>query len=125
MSEQVPKPVMQRLARSLRSNQSAPEIVLWKILRDRRITSKFRRQMPIGDFIVDFACLRQRLIVELDGPHHDDPDQRAADFRREKWLKQQSFRVLRLSTDELMGDPELATQKIIVALKLPLLKREI
>jgi very-short-patch-repair endonuclease len=125
MSDQIPKPIMKRLASDLRSNQSAPETLLWKILRDRRIAVKFRRQMPIGDFIVDFVCLRQRLIVELDGPHHDDPDQIAADFLREQWLKQQSFRVLRLSTDELMGDPELATQKVIKALRLSVPKREI
>jgi very-short-patch-repair endonuclease len=125
MPDQIPKPVMQRLAKNLRSNQSVPETLLWKILRDRRITAKFRRQMPIGNFIVDFVCLRQRLIVELDGPHHNDPDKKAADFLREQWLKQESFRVLRLSTDELMGDPELATQKIIEALGMPVLKREL
>jgi very-short-patch-repair endonuclease len=125
MPDQIPKAVMHRLAKNLRGNQSTPETLLWKILRDRRITSKFRRQMPIGDFIVDFVCLRQRLIVELDGPHHNSPDRAAADFLREQWLKQQSFRVLRLSTDELMGDPELATQKIIEALKLSVPKREI
>jgi very-short-patch-repair endonuclease len=114
---------MQRLARQLRSNQSGPETLLWNILRDRRIVVKFRRQMPIGTYIVDFVCMRQRLIVELDGPHHDDLDQKAADFLREQWLKQQSFRVLCITTDEMMGDAELATQKIIAALKLPVPNR--
>jgi very-short-patch-repair endonuclease len=123
MPDLIPKPVMQRLARNLRSKQSAPETLLWNILRDRRINVKFRRQMPIGTFIVDFVCLRQRLIVEVDGPHHNEPNQIIADVQREQWLKQQSFRVLRITTDEMMGDAELATQKIIAALALPVPKR--
>jgi very-short-patch-repair endonuclease len=124
MSNQIPKPVMQRLAKNLRSSQSTPETLLWKILRDRRIHMKFRRQMPIGNFIIDFVCMRQRLIVELDGPHHETVEQKISDARRELWLKQQAFRVLRITTDEMMGDSELATQKIIAALALPVPKRE-
>jgi very-short-patch-repair endonuclease len=124
MPDLIPKPVMQRLAKDLRRSQSTPEALLWKILRDRRMKVKFRRQMPIGAFIVDFVCVRQRLIVELDGPHHNDPEQKLNDARRELWLKQQSFRVLRITTDEMIGDPELATQKIIAALSLQVPKRE-
>jgi very-short-patch-repair endonuclease len=115
---------MQRLAKNLRSSQSTPETLLWKVLRDRRINVKFRRQVPIGAFIMDFVCMRQRLIVELDGPHHETVEQKISDARRELWLKQQAFRVLRITTDEMMGDSELATQKIIAALALPAPKRE-
>ncbi|MGL4636923.1 MAG: endonuclease domain-containing protein [Beijerinckiaceae bacterium] len=123
MSTIPPRPVMRRLARKQRAGPSNAEAMLWTILRDRRITAKFRRQMPVGPYIADFACLERRLIVEADGPHHDAADQKQRDAVREQWLTAQCFRVLRLTSDEVIGDPELATQKIIAALNLPVPKR--
>jgi very-short-patch-repair endonuclease len=114
---------MRRLAKGQRADPSAPETLLWTILRDRRITAKFRRQMPVGAYIADFICLERRLIVEVDGPHHDDPVQKEHDRERDTWLRSAAFRVLRLTSDEVIGDPELATQKIIAALSLPMPKR--
>ncbi len=72
---------------------------LWKLLRDRRLAGlKFRRQFIIGRYIVDFICLRHRLIVEADGPHHDD---RAQDAARDEWLSAQGFRVLRFPNQQI------------------------
>ena len=66
---------------------------LWKLLRDRRLSGlKFRRQFEIGSYIVDFICLRHRLIVEADGPYHED---RVQDAVRDDWLRGQGFRILR------------------------------
>jgi|GEM_PF-377689 len=85
-------------ARSLRRSQPATERILWKHLRDRCLEGlKFRRQVPIGPYVVDFACLRYRVIVEADGPFHDP----AADSLRDTWLASQGFRVLRFSNDEI------------------------
>lgn len=79
-------------ARELRKSQSSTERLLWQCLRDRRLAGlKFRRQMPIGKYIVDFACLRHRLVVELDGMTHLDP---LRDQQRDDWLRTQGFRVL-------------------------------
>jgi very-short-patch-repair endonuclease len=76
----------------------ATERILWKILRDRRLGDlKFRRQVPIGHYFADFACLGRRLIVESDGPFHDA----LADTIRDAWLVSQGFRVLRFSNAEI------------------------
>jgi len=76
----------------------ATERLLWKLLRDRRLAGlKFRRQVPIGTYVVDFVCLGRRLVVEADGPFHDS----AADTIRDAWLASQGFRVLRFHNAEL------------------------
>jgi very-short-patch-repair endonuclease len=68
------------------------ECFLWELLRDRRLDGmKFRRQVPIGPFVVDFACLEHRLIVEADGPLHDP----IKDAERDAWLVGQGFQVVR------------------------------
>jgi very-short-patch-repair endonuclease len=87
-----------RQARALRQAQPTTERSLWKLLRDRRLANlKFRRQVPLGPYIVDFACLSRRLVVEADGPFHD----LEADAVRDAWLASQGFRVLRFSNSEV------------------------
>ena len=86
-------------ARELRHEQVPHEQQLWHHLRAKRFANfKFRRQHPIGEFIVDFVCLNQRLIIELDGRHHavakDD------DTKRDQWLQTQGFRILRFWNNE-------------------------
>ncbi|MBA4394464.1 MAG: hypothetical protein C0407_13005 [Desulfobacca sp.] len=72
-------------ARELRKNLTDAEKVLWKHLRLRQINDyKFRRQQPIGKYIVDFVCLEKRLIIEVDGGQHDE--QGAYDSNRDAWL---------------------------------------
>ena len=65
------------------------------------------------------------MIVEVDGPHHSDTEQKLRDNDRESCLIDAAFRVLRLTSDEVIGDPELATRKIMAALLLPVPKREV
>jgi very-short-patch-repair endonuclease len=74
--------------------------------------AKFQRQVPLGNYIVDFACFAHRLIVEIEGPSHDVPEQRFADHARDVWLRDQGFRVLRLSNDLVIGSTELAVARI-------------
>jgi very-short-patch-repair endonuclease len=100
-------------ARRLRSNPSATERTLWDRLRQRRLGGlKFRRQMPTGSYVLDFVCLRFRLVVEADGPFHD-PDR---DAIRDGWLKEKGFRVLKFTNREIQGEPELVANRILTAL---------
>jgi very-short-patch-repair endonuclease len=80
-------------AKRLRRDMTDVEKKLWFALRDRRFEQyKFRRQVPIGKYIVDFVCLERRLIVELDGSQHEGS---LHDAKRDAWLRAQNFRVLR------------------------------
>src|SRR5260370_36278070 len=80
-------------ARRLRRDATDAERRLWSALRDRRLSGyRFRRQFPIGRFIVDFACTKHRLIVEADGSQHADSE---SDRERTAWLQEQGWRVLR------------------------------
>ncbi|AYG95006.1 DUF559 domain-containing protein [Brevundimonas naejangsanensis] len=86
-------------ARTMRREPALCERRLWAILRDRRLERlKFRRQVVIGRYVADFLCLRHRLIVEADGPHHDA---RAEDAARDEWLRGQGFRVLRFPNQQI------------------------
>ena len=80
-------------ARSLRRDSTDAEHAMWRILRNRQLAGfKFRRQQPLGRFIVDFVCFSHRLIIEIDGSQHAD---NAADAQRTAWLEREGFRVLR------------------------------
>ena len=88
-------------ARALRSNMTDAEQRLWHHLNRRQIDKlKFRRQMPIGNFIVDFVCLERSLIIELDGGQH--ATQHAYDAQRTGWLQGQGFTVLRFWNHEVL-----------------------
>ena len=86
---------------------------LWKLLRDRRLDGlKFRRQFTIGRYIVDFVCLRHRLIIEADGPHHED---RASDMARDAWLGAQGFRVLRFPNQQIENHRHEVIEAVLAA----------
>ena len=87
-------------ARALRRRLTPPEARLWTRLRGRQLRGlKFRRQHPIGPFILDFYCAEVRLAVEVDGQGHDHPDRLAHDRRRTLWLRAQHIRVIRLAAE--------------------------
>ncbi len=84
------------LARDLRNNMTRVEWWLWSRLRFGQLDGwKFRRQAPIGDYIVDFVCLSARLVVEIDGPDHEYRE--VQDARRDAWLESQGFHVIRFT----------------------------
>jgi very-short-patch-repair endonuclease len=90
-------------ARELRKNLTDVERLAWRKLRSRRFAGyKFRRQMPVGRYIVDFVCLERKLIVELDGGQHNE--QVDYDQARTEWLKSQGFEVLRFWNHEVFED---------------------
>lgn len=95
-------------AKSLRRPMSPPEARLWSRVRGKRLHGhKFRRQHPIGPYILDFYCPAARLAVEVDGRCHEDPERLARDRRRTMWLAAQGVRVIRVAAvdvrDELDG----------------------
>jgi very-short-patch-repair endonuclease len=95
---------IQRRARGLRVRMTDAERKLWFALRDSRFAGfKFRRQVPIGRFIVDFVCFEQRLVIEVDGGQHADS---VADQRRDRWLAANGFRVKRFWNNEVLSNLE-------------------
>ena len=91
------------MAKQLRKNSTDAERALWRVLRSRRLGGhKFRRQQPLGSFIVDFVCLEARLVVEIDGGQHGEGKQFAHDSKRTAWLQEENFRVLRFWNHEVL-----------------------
>jgi len=92
------------LARALRKGSTDTEAYLWRRLRNRQIGCKFRRQQRIGRYVVDFASLDKKLIIEVDGGQHAvDP---AYDKIRGEWLRGEGYRVLRFWDSEVLSDIE-------------------
>lgn len=91
--------------RALRSNGTPEEAMLWKALRNSQLEGKkFRRQHSIGNYIVDFYCPSEKLVIELDGQPHFNPGTQANDHERDEWLKAQHFKVLRFENYEVRQD---------------------
>jgi very-short-patch-repair endonuclease len=114
-------PRLRAFAKEQRRAMTRAEILLWRELRAGRFArAKFRRQVPIGPYIVDFVCFAARVIVELDGEPHDKPEQQAYDLRRDAWLTSQGFRVLRFRNELVLGNANLALDEIRTALRVSL-----
>ena len=99
-------------ARRLRGQMDLPEVLLWKQLRRRQLEGlHFRRQHPIGPYILDFYCDEARLAVEVDGHSHDVADRPQRDQRRDKWLAGRGVTTLRIPARDVLGsmDGVLAT----------------
>ncbi|MBM4298225.1 MAG: endonuclease domain-containing protein [Deltaproteobacteria bacterium] len=102
---------VRKRARALRQNATEVEKLLWRRLRMWQVDGyKFRRQQPIGNYIVDFVCLEKRLIVELDGGQH--AEQSEYDSERDKWLCEQGFTVLRFWNNDVLDSIDAVAEKI-------------
>ena len=99
-------------ARGLRAQMTAAETVMWRILRDRRIGAKFRRQCPIGPYVADFACVAARLVVEIDGRSHGGPERRQHDRERDAWFAAQGWRVVRFDDDDVLAGGDVVMIRI-------------
>jgi very-short-patch-repair endonuclease len=94
-------------ARELRKNMTETEKFVWARVRREKLGGyKFRRQHPLGPYIVDFVCLERKLILELDGGQHAEPEQAAYDARRSAWLAERGYRVFRLWNFEVAREWE-------------------
>jgi very-short-patch-repair endonuclease len=99
-------------AKRMRRTSTEAEARLWWYLRAARLRGlKFRRQQPIGDYIVDFICFERKLIVEVDGSQHVDTIER--DDARTAWLESVGFTVLRFWNDEVLRDSQRVVQEIV------------
>ena len=100
----------------LRSNMTPHEQILWQYLRAGRLAGyKFKRQQPIGRYIVDFVCFEAKLVVELDGSQHMDATQ---DKIRDAWLSNEGYKVMRFWNNELSENLEGLLQLVLQALNL-------
>lgn len=118
---QVPADVRRRMieiARQFRKEPTPSEAILWQALRNRKLEGrKFRRQQPIGCFVVDFFCADERLIVEIDGLIHQS--QQVLDQQRQELLESLGLRFLRLSSELVETNLSVALDNIRQALILP------
>lgn len=93
------------VAKTLRKNSTRSERLLWRNLRVKQMQGlKFRRQEPIGDYIVDFVCFENRVVIEVDGSQHMAEIPR--DKERERWLRSQGFTILRFWNNEVLRNME-------------------
>ena len=88
-------------ARHLRKRSTGTERRLWSALRSRRLGFKFRRQVPLYGYVVDFACIERKVVVEVDGGQHASEEGRAAVRVRDARLAETGFRVLRFWNDQV------------------------
>jgi very-short-patch-repair endonuclease len=89
-------------SRKLRQNQTPWEHRLWYYLRNRRFFNlKFKRQVRIGNYIVDFCCSEKRLVIELDGSQHAQTEINQKDFEKARFIKSQKYTVLHIWNNEI------------------------
>ncbi len=105
-------------ARELRQKQTDSERALWGKLKNEQLEGvKFRRQQPIGPYIVDFAGFERKLVIEIDGGQHNEEGLRERDEERTKWLGDRGYRVLRFLNNEVLTNVEGVLERIREALK--------
>jgi very-short-patch-repair endonuclease len=98
------KPSLLSYARTMRRTATPAERKLWFVLRNHQLAGlKFRRQMPLGPFIVDFYCPAVRLVIELDGVSHSDS---TTDAVRDGWMRRHGIRTLRFTNGDVLGNLE-------------------
>ncbi len=108
------KDTKQAFAKHLRRNMTDVERLLWQHLRAHRLQgAKFKRQQPLGNYIVDFVCFETKLVVEVDGGQHLDNVQ---DEQRDAWLRGQGFEVLRFWNNEVLTQRDAVLERILQAL---------
>ena len=118
VGERGTKDILRKHAKRMRSDQTPTEHRLWQILRSKRLAGyKFKRQLPIDRYIVDFACPKQRLIIEADGGQHAES---MRDVRRDAYLRSHGFRVLRFWNSDIFDNEEGVLTSILSALEKPL-----
>jgi very-short-patch-repair endonuclease len=104
---------MVQRARKLRRVMTAPEVRLWQWLRGKPGDLKFRRQHPVGQFVLDFYCPAMGLVIEVDGEAHSRGDQPRRDKARDAWCAEQGLRVLRIPATLVMNDLDSVTRGIM------------
>src|SRR5512143_3201675 len=94
-------PVIHARAREMRHPQTPAEAMLWRVLRNRQTGFKFRRQHPIYRFIIDFYCAQAKLLIEVDGESHVEPEQVDYDNARTEYLESLGYKLIRFTNDDV------------------------
>ncbi|WP_240616848.1 endonuclease domain-containing protein [Sphingorhabdus sp. YGSMI21] len=100
-------------AKELRKTMSKPEIMLWQQLRKKPLGIKFRRQHPIGSYILDFYCPSAKLGIEVDGMAHDMGNRPERDEQRDWNLSQDGIEIIRISAQDVLDDPADVADRIL------------
>ena len=100
-------------ARKLRREMSLPEVLLWERLRGGRTGMKFRRQHPIGPYVADFYCAAAKLAIEIDGEVHDRSGQIEHDGKRDAFIEENGYQVLRVSAADVMNATDAVVSMIV------------
>jgi imidazole glycerol-phosphate synthase subunit HisF len=100
-------------AKELRENMTQAELVLWEYLRQGPLGCKFRRQHPLGLYVVDFYCHKLKLIIEVDGSVHDLTEVQEADLLRQRQLEIDGLKVIRFTNEEILKTKEVVIERII------------
>lgn len=103
-------------AKTMRSEPTDAEMVLWEQIRNNQLGQKFRRQHVIGNYIADFVCLAKQLIVEVDGEYHLSKEQQASDTERDAWLREQGYQVIHFTNEQVLYQTEYVLHTIKEAL---------
>lgn len=112
------KSITIKQAKCLRKNMTSQEWKLWDILRNSNVNDmKFRRQVPIGNYVADFVCEAKNLIIELDGGQHALPEAILYDKERTKYFETQKYKVIRFWNNEIDNNIDGVIEKIIEYLK--------
>lgn len=107
--------MLNHFARDLRRHPTDSERLLWRLLRCQRLIGyKFRRQHPIGPFVVDFACCREWLVIEADGGQHVESE---PDALRTTWLRERGRRVVRFWNNDILAHPDEVVATILRTLR--------
>jgi very-short-patch-repair endonuclease len=105
---------IRNFARRMRREPTDAEAAMWRLLRDRRLAPfKFRRQVPVQDFILDFVCFERRIVIEIDGSQHASS---ARDAAREDVLMAEGFRIARYWNNDVLLQPSAVLEDILVKL---------
>jgi very-short-patch-repair endonuclease len=100
-------------ARKLRREMTLPEVLLWRLLKGKPMGVKFRKQHPVGDFIVDFYCAEKRVGIEIDGIAHDMGDNPHLDICRDAFLKSMGVDIVRIPAPDVLRDVDAAADSIV------------
>ncbi|GJL95731.1 MAG: endonuclease [Hyphococcus sp.] len=107
-------------AKHLRKNQTNAERLFWRAVKVKRLNGfKFRRQHPLGSYVVDFICLEKKLIIELDGSQHAMEGQSIHDAARTQWLETIGFTVIRYWNDDIYNNLNGVLDEVLEYLSAP------
>ena len=104
--------LLKEYAKENRRHMTDAEKALWNIIRQPTCSYKFRRQHPIYDYIVDFICIEKKLIIEVDGAYHSEPQQQEDDRVRTETLSNMGYKVIRFTNEEVLSNPKVVLRTI-------------